>query len=178
MIIVVRLVLGIVLGTLLAVGGYIMGWFIAFSVPEGYPRIPFLVIPAGIGGGLGSFLGWWLDLDGGSDWNSLIKLTTLTALTLAIVAAVGGAWVGYSYGESIEGTRVWRHPTTQAILNGTVMASNIALLVWYVGARLLHRRSEHKPAAPTTYSDQADLLSRRASTEPRSSNRSGDGASR
>ncbi len=142
MIIVVRLVLGIVLGTLLAIGGYIVGWYIAFSVPEGYPRIPFLVAAAGIGGGVGSFLGWWLDLDGGSGES---RLLTLTALTLAIVAAVGGAWVGYSYGESIEGTRVWRQPTTQAIVNGTVIASNIALLVWHIGVRLLHGPSEHKP---------------------------------
>lgn len=170
--IVVRLVLGIVLGTLLAVGGYFAGWYIAFSVPEGYPRIPFLVISAGIGGGLGSFLGWWLDLDGGSDRNRLLNLT---ALTLAIVAAVGGAWVGYSYGESIEGTRVWRQPTTQAILNGTVIASNIALLGWHIAVRLLYRPSEHKPAAPkSTYSDQAKLLSRRVSTGPRSSNQSGE----
>ncbi len=169
--IVVRLVLGIVLGTLLAVGGYFVGWYIAFSVPEGYPRIPFLVTGAGIGGGLGSFLGWWLDLDGGYDRN---KLLTLAALALAIVAAVGGAWGGYLYGESIEWTRVWRQPTTQAILNGTVIASNIALLVWYVGVRLLHRPSEHRPAAPTTYSDQAILLSRRSSPEPRSNNQSGE----
>ncbi len=172
MIIVVRLVLAIVLGTLLAVGGYFVGWYIAFSLPEGYPRIPFLVTAAGIGGGLGSFLGWWLDLDGGSDRN---RLLTLTALTIAIVAAVGGAWVGYSYGESIEGTRVWRQPTTQAIINGTVLASNIALLVWHIGIRLLYRPSEHEPAAPkTTYSDQAKLLSRRVGTEPRSSNQSGE----
>ncbi len=140
--IVVRLVLGIVLGTVLAVGGYIIGWFIAFSVPEGYPRITFLVIPAGIGGGLGSFLGWWLNVDGGSDRN---RLLTVIALTIAIVAAVGGAWGGYSYGESIEGTRIWRQPTTQAILNGTVIASNIALFVWHVGVRLLHRPAEHTP---------------------------------
>jgi hypothetical protein len=167
----VRLVLGIVLGTLLAVGGYFVGWYIAFSVPEGYPRIPFLVIPAGIGGGLGSFLGWWLDLDGGYDRN---KLLALTALTIAIMAAVGGAWGGYSYGESIEGTRVWRQPTTQAILNGTVIASNIALLVWYIGVKLLRRPSENRQAAPkSTYADQAILLSRRSRTEPRSSNQSG-----
>lgn len=146
MIIVVRLVLGIVLGTLLAVGGYIVGWYIAFSVPEGYLRIAFLVIPAGLGGGVGSFLGWWLDLDGVSDRNRILTLTTLTALTLAIAAAVGGAWGGYSYGESLEGTRVWRHPTTQAVLNGTVIASNIALLVWYTGVRLLHRPSGQKPS--------------------------------
>ena len=172
MIIVVRLVLGIVLGTLLGVGGYFVGWYIAFSVPEGYPQIPFLVAAAGIGGGLGSFLGWWLDLDGGSDRNRLI---TLTALTLAVVAAVGGAWGGYLYGETIEGTRVWRQPTTQAILNGTVIASNIALLVWHIGVRLLHRPSHRQRAAPqTTDSDQANLLSRRSSPEPRSSNRSGE----
>lgn len=171
MIIVVRLVLGIVLGTLLAVAGYFVGWYIAFSVPEGYPRIPFLVASAGIGGGLGSFLGWWLDLDGGSDRN---RLLTLAALTLAIVAAIGGAWVGYLYGESTEGTRVYRQPTTQAILNGTVLASNIALLVWH-GIRLLRRPSGHEPAAPkTTYSDQAVMLSRRLSKEPRSSNQSGE----
>ena len=143
MIILVRLVLGIVLGTLLAVGGYFVGWYIAFSVPEGYPRIPFLVTGAGIGGGLGSFLGWWLDLDGGYDRN---RLLALAALTIAIAAAIGGAWGGYSYGESLEGTRVWRHPTTQAVLNGTVIASNIALLVWYTGVRLLHRPSGQKPS--------------------------------
>ncbi len=172
MIIVVRLVLGIVLGTLLAVGGYFVGWYIAFSVPEGYPRIPFLVTGAGIGGGLGSFLGWWLDLDGGYDRN---RLLALAALTIAIAAAIGGAWGGYSYGESIEGTRVWRQPTTQAILNGTVIASNIALLVWYIGVKLLRRPSENQRAAPkSTYSDQAILLSRRSRTEPRSSNQSGE----
>ncbi len=172
MIIVARLALAIVLGTLFAVGGYLVGWYIAFSVPEGYPQIPLLVASAGIGGGLGSFLGWWLDLDGGSGRN---RLLTLAALTLAMVAAIGGAWVGYLYGESIEGTRVWRQPTTQAILNGTVIASNIALLAWHLGVRLLHRRSGPKPAAPkTTYSEQAIMLSRRVSTEPRSSDQSGE----
>ena len=170
MIIVARLALAIVLGTLFAVGGYLVGWYIAFSVPEGYPQIPLLVASAGIGGGLGSFLGWWLDLDGGSGRN---RLLTLAALTLAMVAAIGGAWVGYLYGESIEGTRVWRQPTTQAIINGTVLASNISLLVWHTGLRLLHRHSEHRLAAPkTTYSDQAVMLSRRVSTAPRSSNQS------
>ena len=134
--IVLRLLLGIVLGTVLAIGGYFVGWYTAFSVPAGFPRMLFLVLPAGIGGGVGSFLGWWLDLDGDSDRN---KLLTIAVLALAIAFAIGGAWGGYVYGESVEGTRVWRHPTTQAILNGTVIASNGALLVWHIGARLLRR---------------------------------------
>ena len=134
--IVLRLLLGIVLGTVLAIGGYFVGWYTAFSVPAGFPRMLFLVLPAGIGGGVGSFLGWWLDLDGDSDRS---RLLTLAVLVLAIAFAIGGAWGGYVYGESVEGTRVWRHPTTQAILNGTVIASNGALLVWHIGARLLRR---------------------------------------
>ena len=129
-----RLLLGLVLGTLLAVGGYFIGWYVPFSLPAGWPRIPFMVTPAGIGGGVGSFLGWWLNIDGNPDQN---RLLTLAALTIAIAAAIGGAWGGYIYGESIEGTRVWRHPTTQAILNGTVIAANGALLLWRLCARLL-----------------------------------------
>ena len=118
---------------MLAVGGYFIGWYVAFSLPIGYPRIPFLVASAGIGGGLGSFLGWWLNIDGDSGENRLLDLA---ALSLSMAAAVAGAWAGYLYGESIEGTRVWRHPTTQAILNGTIIASNLALLVWQIGVRL------------------------------------------
>ena len=143
--IVLRLLLGIVLGTVLAVGGYFLGWYIAFSVPAGAPRMMLLVLPAGIGGGVGSFLGWWLDLDGNSDRN---RLLTLSVLALAIAFAVGGAWGGYVYGESVEGTRVWRHPTTQAILNGTVIAGNGALLIWHIVARLLRRPPAHKPDEP------------------------------
>ena len=144
--IVLRLLLGIVLGTVLAVGGYFVGWYTAFSVPAGSPRMLLLVLPAGIGGGVGSFLGWWLDLDGNSDRS---RLLTLTVLALAVAFALGGAWGGYVYGESVEGTRVWRHPTTQAILNGTVFASNGALLIWHIGARLLRRSPAHKPDGPT-----------------------------
>ena len=143
--IVLRLLLGIVLGTVLAVGGYFLGWYIAFSVPAGSPRMLLLVLPAGIGGGVGSFLGWWLDLDGNSDRS---RLLTLAVLALAVAFALGGAWGGYEYGESVEGTRVWRHPTTQAILNGTVIASNGALLIWHIGARLLHRAPAHMPDGP------------------------------
>ena len=143
--IVLRLLLGIVLGTVLAIGGYFLGWYIAFSVPAGSPRMLLLVLPAGIGGGVGSFLGWWLDLDGNSDRS---RLLTLAVLALAVAFALGGAWGGYVYGESVEGTRVWRHPTTQAILNGTVIASNGALLIWHIGARLLRRPSAHKPDGP------------------------------
>ncbi len=154
MVIVARLLLAVVLGTVLAVGGYFVGWYIAFSLPAGYPRMAFVVLPAGIGGGVGSFLGWWLDLDGGSDRN---RLLTFAALTLAIVFAIGGAWGGYVYGEAIEGTRVWRHPTTQAILNGTVIASNIVLLVWHVGLRLLRRPSTPEPAASFIPSFRATL---------------------
>ena len=136
LVILVRLLLGIVLGTLLAIGGYFVGWYIAFSLPAGVPRMPFLIAPAGIGGGAGTFLGWWLDLEGGSDGN---RLLVLAPLALAVIFALGGAWGGFWYGEDIEGTRVWRHPTTQAILNGTVIASNTALLIWHVGIRLSHR---------------------------------------
>ena len=136
LVILARLLLGIVLGTLLAIGGYFVGWYIAFSLPAGVPRMPFLIAPAGIGGGVGTFLAWWLDLEGSSDRNSLLAVA---ALVLAVVFALGGAWGGFWYGEDIEGTRVWRHPTTQAILNGTVIASNMALLVWHVGIRLSHR---------------------------------------
>ena len=142
LVILVRLLLGIVLGTLLAIGGYFVGWYIAFSLPAGVPRMPFLIAPAGIGGGAGTFLGWWLDLEGGSDGN---RLLVLAPLALAVIFALGGAWGGFWYGEDIEGTRVWRHPTTQAILNGTVIASNTALLIWHVGIRLSHR-----PTPPET----------------------------
>ena len=144
--IVLRLLFGIVLGTVLAVGGYFVGWYTAFSVPAGSPRMLLLVLPAGIGGGVGSFLGWWLDLDGNSDRS---RLLTLAVLALAIAFAIGGAWGGYIYGESVEGTRVWRHPTTQAILNGTVIASNGALLIWHIGARLLSRPSARQPDTST-----------------------------
>ena len=143
LVILVRLLLGIVLGTLLAIGGYFVGWYIAFSLPAGVPRMPFLIAPAGIGGGAGTFLGWWLDLEGGSDGN---RLLVLAPLALAVIFALGGAWGGFWYGEDIEGTRVWRHPTTQAILNGTVIASNTALLIWHVGIRLTHRPSPHEPS--------------------------------
>ena len=140
--ILLRLLLGIVLGTVLAIGGYFLGWYTAFSVPAGSPRMLLLVLPAGIGGGVGSFLGWWLDLDGNSDRS---RLLTLAVLALAVAFALGGAWGGYVYGESVEGTRVWRHPTTQAILNGTVIASNGALLIWHIGARLLRRPPAREP---------------------------------
>ena len=82
-------------------------------------------------------------MPGGWDRNRLLAVATLV---LAVVFALGGAWGGFWYGEDIEGTRVWRHPTTQAILNGTVIASNMALLIWHVGIRLSHRPSPHEPS--------------------------------
>ncbi len=164
LVILARLLLGIVLGTLLAIGGYFVGWYIVFSLPAGVPRMPFLIAPAGIGGGVGTFLAWWLDLEGGSDGN---RLLVLAPLALAVVFALGGAWGGFWYGEDIEGTRVWRHPTTQAILNGTVIASNMALLVWHVGIRLLHR-----PTPPET---SVSLLRSLRSERPGSGGSDGEG---
>jgi hypothetical protein len=164
LVILARLLLGIVLGTLLAIGGYFVGWYIAFSLPAGVPRMPFLIAPTGIGGGVGTFLAWWLDLEGGSDGN---RLLVLAPLALAVIFALGGAWGGFWYGEDIEGTRVWRHPTTQAILNGTVIASNSALLVWHVGIRLSHR-----PTPPET---SVSLLRSWRSERPGSRGSDGEG---
>ena len=156
LVIAARVLLGVVLGTLLAIGGYFVGWYIAFSVPAGVPRMPFLIAPAGIGGGVGAFLAWWLDLEGGSDGN---RLLVLAPLALAVIFALGGAWGGFWYGEDIEGTRVWRHPTTQAILNGTVIASNSALLVWHVGLRLVNRPSPNEPSVSLLRALRSDLPS-------------------
>ncbi len=129
-----RLVLGVVLGVCLGIVGSIAGWATAFSVSESLAGVPFMALLTGIGAGLGGYLGWRIDLDDNPGGPVALLLP------LALACGLAGAWLGFLYGSTDEGTRVWRYPVTQATILGAATGANVGLLAWNTLRRLRARR--------------------------------------
>ena len=56
--ILLRIAMGLTVGSTLAVVGYAVGWILALSVPEGIPRIPILIVMTSVGATAGTFIAW------------------------------------------------------------------------------------------------------------------------
>lgn len=163
---VARLAVGVVLGICLAVVGNIAGWFAAFSVPERLIVVPFMPLLTGVGAGLGGYIGWRIDLDGNS--SGLMALM----LPLALLCGLLGAWLGFQYGASDEGTRVWRYPVTQATVLGAVAGANVGLLA-YNAIRMLLGRRRPAPSQSPEYFQALKAMRAGAAKTPEQTKRSG-----
>ncbi len=75
-------------------------------------------------------------------------------LPLALACGLAGAWLGFMYGSTDEGTRVWRYPVTQATILGAATGANLGLLAW----NTLRRLRTRQPAASTESSEYFQAL--------------------
>lgn len=144
--IIVRLAMGMVVGSTLAIIGYAIGWILALSVPEGVPRIPILISMTGLGAAIGTYLAWYFNIDGDSFANK--KMTALILSITIIVSLIGGT-IGHNYGAQDEGHRVRRYPEIQGTIWGSVGGANLMLItsqisVFAVGLALKKRELTQK----------------------------------
>ena len=139
--ILLRLAMGLTVGSTLAVVGYAVGWILALSVPEGIPRIPILIVMTSIGATAGTFIAWHFNIDGNSFSNG--RLVTILVL-LTIVASLIGGTIGHGYGAEDPGHRVRRYPEIQGTIWGSVGGANLMQIACYVSGIVIGLASQKK----------------------------------
>lgn len=127
--ILLRIAMGLTVGSTLAVVGYAVGWILALSVPEGIPRIPILIVMTSVGATAGTFIAWHFNIDGDSFSNG--RLVTILVLLTIVGSLVGGS-IGHSYGAEDPGHRVRRYPEIQGTIWGSVGGANLMQLACHV----------------------------------------------
>ena len=80
--ILLRIAMGLTVGSTLAVVGYAVGWILALSVPEGIPRIPILIVMTSVGATAGTFIAWHFNIDGDSFSNGEPHADDITIVVL------------------------------------------------------------------------------------------------
>lgn len=119
----VRAVFGFSAAALLGALGMVLAWMVwSQSLGDTLNFVYFQTTLAGIGAGVGAFVGW-LRLD-----------TARTVLTLALLAVLAfglaGAWGGLGYGRMVYGVPGLRDPSRLTIVMGAAVAANIPGLLW------------------------------------------------
>jgi len=122
-----RVGLGILLAFVFSVVGIVIAWgiYIFSGAVAKTTLLAMLMSGAGIGAGLGGVLAW-LRLEG-NPLSSLIPTTLL-----ALLAGVGGAWVGYEYGANKEFeccAKPETGPFKYAAIGATLAANGVVLFL-------------------------------------------------
>ena len=123
---VVRIVCGLSLAAALGVAGYFIGGML-WPPSSGLSFLLVLLVSgAGIGAGIGGFLGW-LRLEGG-------RSTMFTVLGLALVGGLAGAWGGAMYGRIVYEQALYSKAAQESTILGAAVAANtlplIASIYW------------------------------------------------
>ncbi len=127
--VVVRVVLGLLVGTIFGSVGHLLLWF---AWPVGwnvYQFIVAVVTGTGAAAGLGGMAGWF-DLDAEVGGN-------LRILFVASVGGVGGAWAGYAFAQVMNDAGTFGDPSRVDSVLGAAIGANALFL--FRNARFIRR---------------------------------------
>jgi hypothetical protein len=129
--------LGFLLAMVLSMVGLGTGWgfFVFFGATTLATLLIMLMAGAGIGAGLGVFVAW-LRLDGDTRRNLILTLL------LAMVAGIGGAWLGYQYG-GVQETECCAMPDKNPIIYtafGATIVANTVIILATIGREVFTKR--------------------------------------
>ena len=131
----VRIVVGVVTGSMFALAGWFAGWFFLLRPGAGLTEAMFvLALSTGVVGGLGAAVAWLRPDDG--------VPANIPAVLLALAGGIFGAWAGLAYASAVLGLAASKGEGDITAITAAGIAANIPPPLYLIARHFRERRRD------------------------------------